>query len=227
MGRTSDAAFCASAAISLLSLALAASVDKRFLLLLLGAYLLRPVLCLVGAHGSVVDGRQCDVQFRASHVGFIALVVGNVVVILALMAKDDHAWEMSLAALVVAIVVRSVARLLLERDPAAAGTRILMTTGLVVCLFGLLAHGLSAESLQHILPGVVIGSLGWFGDSHRKLTATLAFLIATLIAVGLASFSLQSPAGANWGTAVAGSLLVAPMVVAGLCLWNAARRPTL
>lgn len=215
-----DSIFWAATSILLISLVLAIYLDQAFLLLMLSGYLLRPTLHSLGFARKLIDERQLLMQYRASNVGFATLVLGNVVAILALMAKDNHAWEMLVAALLVAVAARALSRLFMDGDWTTAVPRVLTATGMLLCLFGALESGLSLESLQHILPGLFIAGLGWLGRWQQRATSIITFVLATVITVGLSVFAARSLTGPNWGTAVAGCLLVVPLLVAETCLWR-------
>ena len=154
-----DPIFWAATAIFVLSLALAKFVDDGFLMLLVASYLLRPALHSLGFARKLVDERQMQIQYQASNVAFTALVIGNIVVILYLMGKDDHTWEMVNAVLMVGLAVRAIAGLLLVGDPAVAGPRIVMAVGAFLCLFGVVEGGLPG-GIVHGLPGLAVIGLG-------------------------------------------------------------------
>jgi hypothetical protein len=77
-----DSIFWAATAIFVLSLALVVVYGQQYLLLMACAYLLRPTLHSLGFARHLVDERQLQIQYRASNVGFAALVIGNALMFL-------------------------------------------------------------------------------------------------------------------------------------------------
>lgn len=216
-----DPIFWAATLVFAISLVLAIAVDDGFLLLAVGAYLLRPTLHSLGFARKLADERQLQIQYRASNVAFVAMVLGNIVVILQLMGKGDHTWEMVNAVLLMALAVRAVAGLLMVGDPAVAGRRIVMVVGAFFCLFGLMEGGLSG-AVAHVLPGLVVVALGWAADRAPRAIGGLVIALAATGSVFLAVMATRSPQGFTWGTSMVLLLVGVPLATGGVCLLRGA-----
>lgn len=217
-----DPIFWAATAIFALALILGATIDNSFLLLGVAAYLLRPTIHSMGFARTLIDERQLSIQYQASNVAFAALVLGNIVVILHLMAKGDHSWELINAVLLGAIAVRALAGLLLVGDPAVAGPRIAMAVGAFLALFGAM-EGESSGIVAHIIPGAVLIALGYAGS---KAPRAIAYLLLAIVAVALGALvftALQSHTTFGWGSLWALTLINVPLIVAALCMLRGAK----
>ncbi len=215
-----DAIFWAACVIFAAALGLGAARGQAWLLLAVGAYLLRPTLHSLGLARQLVDERQMEIHYRASNVGFAALVAGNIVVILALMARGDHAWEMAVAVLVVGLAARALTGLLLVGDPAVAGQRILVSVGLLVAIFAALDAGWPYV-LVAVLPGLAVAGLGAIAPRFGRASATVCGVCAAAFGALILGTALARPGGANWGTAVALVLICLPLAAAAACFWRA------
>ncbi len=215
-----DAIFWVACAIFAAALLLGATLGDGWLLLAVGAYLLRPTLHSLGVAKQLVDERQMEIHYRASNVGFATLVAGNVVVILALMARGDHAWEMAVAVLVAGLAARALTGLLLVGDPAVGGQRILVSVGLLVAIFAALDAGWPYV-LVAVLPGLVVAGLGLIAPRFGRASAIVCGICATAFGTLILAAALARPGGANWGTAVALGLICLPLVAAAACFWRA------
>jgi hypothetical protein len=139
------------------------------------------------------------------------------------MSKNDHTWELINAVLLAGLAIRAVAGLLMVGDLAVAGQRMLVATGLLLCLFGLLEGGLSLESMQHTIPGLVIAGLGVAARARPRAVSTMVLtLIAGLVAL-LATQLWGRDGVPTLGAVFALSLIFSPMALAAICLWRSSR----
>jgi hypothetical protein len=222
MLRKRDPIFWAATGIFVLALVLAKLVDDGFLLLMVGAYLLRPTLHSLGFAKKLVDERQLQIQYRASNVGFAAMVIGNIVVVFYLMGQQDHAWELVNAVLLIGLAVRALTGLLMVGDLSAAGPRILFAVGLFLCLFGIIeGGGLSLDSLAHGIPGLVVIGIGFAARRWPKAIAGILLVFVAFIAAWLVNRALRGSGPVGWGEVVTLLLIATPLVVAAACLLRA------
>jgi hypothetical protein len=223
MSRARDPIFWTASGLFVLALVLAAVAGEAWLLLMAGAYLLRPTLYSAGLFRRLVDERQMLIQARASSAGFAAMVLGTVVVILVLMRRDDHTWEMLVAVLMVALAARALASLLLTGDVAAIGPRILISVGAFLALFGVLEGVESPGSfVAHIVPGLAIAGLGFLATRAPRLVGWLVLAAAVAALAGIVSSATSDRPGA-WGTAVALALMGVPAAIAAIALLRTPR----
>ncbi|OYV74459.1 MAG: hypothetical protein B7Z72_00090 [Gemmatimonadetes bacterium 21-71-4] len=216
-----DPIFWAATGIFVVSLVLGMAVDNAFLLLMVAAYLLRPTLHSLGFAKQLVDERQLQIQYQASNVAFAAMVVGNIVLMLYLMGRNDHTWEMINAVLLIGLAVRALAGLLMVGDPAVAGPRIVIAVGLFLCLFGVLEGGASG-AVAHGVPGLVVVGLGFASRRAPRAIAVSLFALAALLLGWRAFSALQRHAVPNWGEILAVVFIAAPLVIAAFCLLRGA-----
>ncbi len=215
-----DAIFWAATVIFVVSATLATVVDQGFLLLAVASYLLRPALHSLGFFMKLVDERQMQIQYRASNVAFTALVMGNVCVIVYLMGKGDHTWEMVNAVLMVGLAARAIAGLLMVGDPAVAGPRIVMAVGAFLCLFGVLEGGLPG-GIAHGLPGLAVIGLGFAARKAPRAIAGVLLVLSVALIVLVVGTAYRRES-LNWGTAVTALLLGVPLVVGAVCILRGA-----
>lgn len=216
-----DPIFWMATAIFVVSLVLAMAVDDGFLLLAVAAYLLRPTLHSLGFARRLVDERQMQIQYQASNVAFTALVIGNIVVILHLMGKGDHTWEMVNAVLLVALAVRALTGLLMVGDPAVAGPRIVIAVGLFVGLVGVMEGDLGGL-FSHVVPGLIVVALGIAGRRAPRAVAVTLFVLGAAVVALVTIQGVQRHAAPRWGTVLAITLITAPMVTAAFCMLRGA-----
>ncbi len=213
-----DPIFWAASAIFVVAIVLGAAVDNAWLLLMVAAYLLRPTLHSLGLFKKLIDERQLHIQYRASSVGFAAMLIGNIVLVLVLMSKGDHTWEMVNAVVLVALVVRALAGLLMVGDPAVAGSRIIMAIGLLLALFGALEGDIGGV-MSHVLPGLAVVALGFAARRVPRAIALALFVLAALFGGFIVLRGVQGQLHGGWGGVLGPLMLIVPMLVAGGCLW--------
>ncbi len=216
-----DGIFWAATAISGVALVLTAAWGQQFLLLLAASYLLRPTVHSLGFAPKLIDERQLQIQYRASNVAFVALVLGNVVLYGHLMHVDDHTWEMVGALLAISLAVRALTGLLLVGDPVVAGRRILYSVGVLAAVFAALDAGFP-EVFLAVLPGLAIAGLGMVSHRHPRLAAVITGALPLIFCALILSMAFRRPGGPNWGTAVTLGLIVTPLIIAAICLWRGA-----
>ena len=212
-----DPIFWTAIAIFAVAILLGAIADNAFFLLGIAAYLLRPTVHSLGFARQLVDERQLSIQYQASNVGFVALVVGNVAIILALMAKGDHTWQMVNAVLLGALAVRALAGLVMVGDPAVAGPRIVMAVGFFVALFGALEGGVGGI-VAHVLPGIIVIALGLAARKLPRVIAAVLMLMVALIVGTLAAQLARGGSNLQWATVWALTLICVPLGTAAVCL---------
>ncbi|NJD19888.1 MAG: DUF2178 domain-containing protein [Gemmatimonadetes bacterium] len=220
MGRR-DPIFWAATGIFLLALALGIAVHEGFLLLLVGAYLLRPTVHSLGFARRRIDERQLLIQYQASNVAFAVFVIGIGAVIAVLMREGNHAWEMLVGVLMLSLAARALATLLLVGDHAVIGGRIIVAVGLLVALVGALEGGL-ANRIAQALPGLLVAGLGLLS---RKWPKGVGGVVLTLVAVLISWGVGRALLGAlpHWGEVLGLVLVAAPLTTAAPRLLRPAR----
>lgn len=216
-----DTIFWAASAIFTVSLLLAAVYGQEWLLLMVVSYLLRPTLHSLGFARRLADERQLQIQYQASNVGFAAMVIGVVIVMLVLMRRGDHAWEMLVAVLMLGLAARALAGLLLVGDPLNGGVRIIVSIGLLLAAFGVAEGGIGG-AMSHILPGLAVVALGVAGRRWPRAVGYVVLVLAAGLVITLAGPAMRRPAGNGWGFLVTMALICVPTITAGVCLLRAA-----
>jgi hypothetical protein len=220
-----DGIFWTAGAILLASLALAALVDNGFLLLMVVSYLLRPTLHSLGLFKKLIDERQLQIHYRASNVGFAAMVAGNIIVIVVLMGQRDQAWEMVVAVLLSALAIRALAGVLMVGDPLVAGVRILVATGSLLALFGIVEGGMSGGGV-HVIPGLLIAAIGLAGRRWPRPVGLVVLVLVAAVVFAMTRSAMAGGHGRGWGEVEAMLLLTVPPVVAAICLLRGAPTET-
>ncbi|MDE3052947.1 MAG: hypothetical protein KGO03_03165 [Gemmatimonadota bacterium] len=221
MLRKRDPIFWAATGLFVAALALGLTVDSGFLFLMVAAYLLRPTVHSLGLARKLIDERQLQLQYQASNVGFSALVAGNVVVILYLSARNDHTFEMVTAVLVLGLAARALAGVLMVWDPAVAGSRILVTVGLLLAVFGVIEGGLDGI-VVHVLPGLLVAVMGVLAQRTPRSAGIAALVLGAGVIVWRVVTIANGRAPSNWGQVVGVVLLAAPLLTAAGCLLRGA-----
>jgi len=218
---TRDPIFWSASAIFAVALALGMIVDNGFFLLMIAAYLLRPTLHSLGFFRALIDERQMQIQCRAGNVAFVAMVLGNVALILSLMSQGNHLWESVLAVVLIGLAVRGLAGLLMVGDPALSGRRIIITVGLFFTLFGVVEGGVSG-AMAHIVPGLVVIAVGFAARRAPRPVAVGVAVLSVGFAGVIAGPALRQRGGPNAGTALVLAVVVVPLVTAAVLLWRGA-----
>jgi hypothetical protein len=204
-------------AIFVAGLALTVFVTDAFLVLLIGAYLLRPALLAFGLGTPRADERQLTIQF---HSGNIALIV----VILALagfyikaridgIPADNYAMLLAIA-----LVTKASIGLVMHGDYKVNGTRIGLFIALLYFLFVALSHSFSLTLLVEGAPAIAIAVFSLLGRKFPRIAAAFFAL------VGVAAFYMFGPIHKfTEGTLTTGYVLALPMLIAAFCFFRAGR----
>lgn len=216
-----DPIFWAASVLFAVSLVLAVMFGQQWLLLMVAAYLLRPTLHSLGLARKLADERQLQIQYQASNVGFAMMVIGVIVVMLVLMQRGDHTWEMLVGVLMVGLAARALAGLVLVGDPLVGGVRIIVSIGLLLTVFGAVEGGIGGV-MSHVVPGLAVVALGLAGRRWPQVVGYLVLVGTVTLLVMISGVALRRTSGAAWGTMLAMLLIGAPAITAGLSLLRGA-----
>lgn len=219
--RKRDPIFWMAAAILVASMVLASIWGQAYLFGLVAAYLLRPTLHSLGFFPELIDERQTQIQYRAGNLAFVTLLAGVIVVMLILMARNDHAWELLVPVLLATLIVRALGGLLMTGDHAAIGPRIIMAAGLLVALFGVAeGWGTPGSVLSHIVPGLVVAAIGYASRYYPRVVALGVLGLVITYGAWLVQQRLAGTRPIGVPHVVTFVLVAGPLVVAVISLFR-------
>ncbi|HOP06334.1 MAG TPA: hypothetical protein PLF13_03490 [candidate division Zixibacteria bacterium] len=204
-----DPIFYSALGIFALGLIAAAFQQNWAIVLLVGAYLLRPALNVLNLAGKYEDERQNQIHSRSGNIGFLVLIIGIVALIVVRTSRGEPGDELY-GLLFVGLAARALSGLLMVGEPRTAGTVILISIGLLYLLFNA-AEGLTLESLMNSTPGWAILILGLLS---RKFPRPIALIVIALSLFLFYFFGLYKSE-----QIVVTLLLFVPLVVSAGCLW--------
>ncbi|MBM4195348.1 MAG: hypothetical protein FJ202_13370 [Gemmatimonadetes bacterium] len=224
--RKPDTIFWMASAISAVAVALAVTVDDGWLLLMVGAYLLRPTLLAMGLFPALADEREMLNQYRAGNAAFGVLALGVVALTIAAMGGTPLDSGFLIAVLLLALMTRALTRLVLDGDAMIIGPRILLAIGGFLALFGFLEGGEPGALLSHVVPGASIIVLGVAARRWPRAAGAIVLVIVAALLWQFIGTSVSAGRPLPTGTAMAMTLILIPAVVAGAVLLRApAREP--
>lgn len=206
-----DKIFFAAGVMVLAGIALAVAGFEFGLLLLVGAYLLRPALHEFGVATQYGDERQLIMHSRSGNIGFLVMIFAALGFALWRISRGESPEELY-EIIFLGLAARAMTNLILVGEYRKAGVMIISTVGLLFGLFAILDGGLSAASLFGA--GVAALILG-LGQLARKFPRTIAWLLLLAVAAVIAGFRLYEfrlVQSALWLYAVT------PLVTAAACL---------
>lgn len=209
-----DSIFWSAAVLSLLAIVMMALTDNQlWLALMILAYLLRPTLASLGVAKRHWDERQMSIHYRSANIAF-AVMIGACVVLAGLEnAKGNPNWDLFNIVIIAGLAAKALFNVLLVKNYREAATRILMTVGLLIALFGFLSHGFSLISLLEATPGLLIFGIGWLSRVFPRVIGTLIFVLTAALLV----FILGK--GFTIGQLTTAVVIGVPLILAGVCLF--------
>ena len=212
-----DPVFWWATAIFILSLLLFAVFQNQVWLALgIGAYLLRPTLASFGIATRYVDERRLSIHYRSSNVAFVIMMAACVYFAATLSAEGNPAWETYNMVIVTGLVAKALFNVLLVKNLREAATKILITAGLFIALFGGMGSvedGVVAI-LMNSLAGLSIVAVGLLSKRFPRIIGVVVILLAVAL-----EFKILGK-GVTWAQIGTALIIGVPLVLAGagLCL---------
>jgi hypothetical protein len=209
-----DPIFWGACAIVVLSLILAAALQNdMWLFLMIASYLLRPTLASLGAARRFVDERQMSIQYRSGNIAFAVMLGAAIFFSVSYRMKDDHVWEMFNIVIILGLVSKALFNVLLQKNYREAGSRIIMSVGLLVTLFVAVENGPTLGGLMESLPWLLIVAVGWISKKFPRTIGSIMFGIAAILLFIILGKGLTI---GQFSTAL---IVCIPLILAGSCLF--------
>ena len=205
-----DAISWIATGIFVIGVALGATVDNSFLLLLAGSYLLRPTLLAFGLGKNFADERQTQVQFHSGNIALIVVVVGLIIAAISESIQGRHA-DTFYFLISLALLSKALVGLVMNGDHRTTAVRISLFISLLYLLF-VCMEGLSIGTLIEGAPGLIILAAGLIGKKIPMVGAIVLGLVA------IATLYFFGILGGLTSTRVYVSLILStPLAVAAVC----------
>ncbi len=210
-----DPVFWWATGISVLALGLFAATQNQFwLALMIGSYLLRPTLASLGVARSNVDERQMSIHYRSGNIGFAVTIIVCVICMVKLGMEDNHDFELFAMAIVVGLAAKALFNVILVKNYRAAASKVLISVGLLMALFGSFDASSFVGRLLQTIPGLAIAGVGLLSRKYpRPIGIVVLALTALLLVVILGK-------GLSWGQIATAVVIGIPLVLAALCLFS-------
>ena len=210
-----DPVFWWATGIFVLALGLFAATQNQFwLVLMIGSYLLRPTLASLGVARSHVDERQMSIHYRSGNIGFTVTIIVCVICMVKLGMEDNHDFELFAIAIVVGLAAKALFNVILVKNYREAASKIIISVGLLIALFGSLDAGSFIEVLMQAIPGLAIAGVGLLSRKYpRPIGIVILALTALLLVVILGK-------GLIWGQIATAVVIGIPLILAALCLFS-------
>ena len=210
-----DPVFWWATGIFVLALGLFAATQNQFwLALMIGSYLLRPTLASLGVARRNVDERQMSIHYRSGNIGFAVTIIVCVICMVKLGMEDNHDFELFAMAIVVGLAAKALFNVILIKNYRAAASKILISVGLLMALFGSFDASSFVGRLLQTIPGLAIAGVGLLSRKYpRPIGIVVLALTALLLVVILGK-------GLSWGQIATAVVIGIPLVLAALCLFS-------
>ena len=210
-----DPVFWWATGIFVLALGLFAATQNQFwLALMIGSYLLRPTLASLGVARSNVDERQMSIHYRSGNIGFAVTIIVCVICMVKLGMEDNHDFELFAMAIVIGLAAKALFNVILAKNYRAAASKILISVGLLMALFGSFDASSFVGRLLQTIPGLAIAGVGLLSRKYpRPIGIVVLALTALLLVVILGK-------GLSWGQIATAVVIGIPLVLAALCLFS-------
>jgi hypothetical protein len=212
--RKRDPIFWGATAIFVLSLILASALQSdMWLFLMIGSYLLRPTLASLGAARRFVDERQMSIQYRSGNIAFAVMLGAAIYFSVSYRIKGDHVWEMFNVVIILGLASKALFNVILQKNYREAGSRIIMSVGLLATLFVAVENGATFGGLMESLPWLLIVGIGWLSRKYPRTIGSILFAISALLLFVILGKGL---AVGQFTTAL---IICVPLALAGACLF--------
>ena len=207
-----DWIFFSALAIGLIGAGLFASGIAAGLLLIAGAYLLRPALHEFGLARGHADERQLLIHSRSGNISFLVVILAASGFALWRLSRGEPAEEL-VQVIVLGLAARALTNLVMIGEYRKAGVMILTAIGAGVALFLIAEGGLSTPALVGVVLGAIIIGIAQLA---RRFPLTIAAVLVALMAGAIVFYRLyefRAMQSAVW------LLFILPLAVAALCLY--------
>jgi hypothetical protein len=209
-----DPIFWYASAIFVIALALfVITKQQSCLLLMIGAYLLRPVLASLGPGRKYVDERQLSIHYRSGNIGFAVLLIVCAIFGVKLEFEGNHAFEYFYSAIIIGLAAKALFNVVLVKNFRENASKIIMAVGLLVALFSILDVKSPLGMLISALPGLVIAAIGMLAPKYPRVIGIIIVVLAIAAMIFILSFKK------GWGQIVTAAVIGIPLLIAGIGLF--------
>jgi hypothetical protein len=189
--------------------------NQLWLALMIGSYLLRPTLASLGIAKRNVDERQLSIHYRSSNIAFVVMMITCVYFAATLSAEGNPAWETYNMVIVVGLAAKALFNVMLVKSPREAATKIIITVGLLMALFGGMGSvesGVIAVFMNSLL-GLVFLTIGLLSKRFPRAIGVVVILATVVLLI------IFFGDGALWAEIGTALLIGVPLILAGICLY--------
>jgi hypothetical protein len=216
--RRKDPIFWAATGVFLAAIVISAFTGNRlWLFLMIASYLLRPTLASLGVARRYVDEREMSIHYRSGNIAFAVMIIASVVLAVVQNRKGDRDWDLFNIIILLGLVSKALFNVLLVKNYREAGSRIIITVGLLEVLFvaaGVTPNGNQIDSLVGASPGLLMVGLGWLARRFPKPVGSIIFALTAFFLFFILS------RGLTLGQVVTALMICGPLSVAGACLFS-------
>ena len=125
---------------------------------MIGSYLLRPTLASLGVAKHNIDERQMSIHYRSGNIGFAVTIIVCTIFMIKLGMENHHDCEVLSMAIVMGLAAKALFNVILVKNYREAASKIIISVGLLIALFGSMDAGSFVGVIMQILPGLVIAT---------------------------------------------------------------------
>ena len=210
-----DRIFYSACGVFLVGVFLAVMEYEFALLLIVGAYLLRPALHVFDLAGKHVDERQVQIYSRSGNVAFIVVMITAIGLALLRIADGETADEFY-ALIGIGIAARAIVGLVMIGELRRTGVLIIITVGVITALFALASDGFSPPALFVSFLGLLLASMGFAARRFPRSVAVALTAIVLCVVFGFKLYPFRA-AGSAMMFAVFVLLLAAASLFLSSC----------
>lgn len=216
-----DPIFWWASGIFVLALLLFAVTQQQlWLSLMIGSYLLRPTLASLGVGRRYLDERQLNIHYRSGNIGFAVMIILCIIFAVKLSAENNHDFELFAATIIMGLAAKALFNVTLIKSFRETASKIIISVGLLVALFGSFDAGSFVGIIMSVIPGLVIVGIGLLA---KKFPRTIGVVI---LIVAIASIIFILSIRQNWGQIVTAVVIGIPLITAGACLFKGDKKDT-
>ena len=210
-----DPIFWWASGIFVLALLLFAVTQQQlWLSLMIGSYLLRPTLASLGVGRRYLDERQLNIHYRSGNIGFAVMIILCIIFAVKLSAENNHDFELFAATIIMGLAAKALFNVTLIKSFRETASKIIISVGLLVALFGSFDAGSFVGIIMSVIPGLVIVGIGLLA---KKFPRTIGVVI---LIVAIASIIFILRIRQNWGQIVTAVVIGIPLITAGAYLFK-------
>ena len=191
-----------------------ATQSQDWLFLGIVSYLLRPTLASLGVAKRYVDERQLSLHYRSGNIGFAVTIIMCVIFAVKLGAEDNHDFELFAMTIIIGLAAKALFNVILVKNYQEAASKVIISAGLLIALFGSLDGGSFVGVLMQALPGLAIAGVGLLSRKYPRPVG-----IVVLVATALMLWVILGK-GFTWGQIGTAVIIGIPLILAALCLFS-------